>query len=203
MHNRNLSHFAIFLLLVIWLSMLTGCYANKFTPMPPPIPQNTATRIVTKTPIPFLTNTPSLISPTATLTASSTPILPTPTKIIPLDARLEIRQLRLYNTFPKGYQGKGYLVLLQTLVEPSVMQIPIVIDLTTLDRWQVDLPSRLGWVRDGLGFLSPDETWIIHLKNLDVKEPDNLIYEVVSSQGNVQRVITLPWDWFLRQSWLE
>lgn len=179
--------------LFIWLS---GCSAANDVPTIVPIPERIETRLVTEIlPRLVFTSTPTPVSATPTSTATLTPVPSTPTPQIPPEARLQIKQIQWFDTFPNGYQGEGYLVLLQTVENEA-----LVIDLSTTEKWHIALQSYSG--KYELGILSPDEKWIIRLKNLDVEAPEEQVYEVSSAQGETQNVYTLPWDWIPRKSWL-
>jgi hypothetical protein len=196
MHLRRIVFF-------ILLFFLIACSPSRDTQATIIAPVMTATSAVqppthTNTPTDVPTNTPTATStPTATpaQTQTSTPVPPTPTLQIPPEARLQIKQMPLFDTFPDGYQGEGYVVLLQERDDSA-----LVIDLATLEKSQITLQSP--YLKDELGILSPDGEWIIRLKNLDVEEPQDVIYEVLSAEGKLQSVFTLPWDWVLRYTWI-
>lgn len=195
MHIRRIVFF-------ISLFFLIACGPSLDTQdtMTPTVVAADATRTPTPTYIPTQTptNTPKATAtstPTETPTRTSTPVPPTPTPQIPPEARLEIKQIPLFDTFPAGYQGEGYIVLLQRRDDSA-----LVIDLATLEKSQITLQSP--YLKNELGILSPDGEWIIRLKNLDVVEPQDMVYEVLSVQGKLQSVFTLPWDWVLRYTWI-
>lgn len=162
--------------LVIWFS---GCSPANSLLTITPMSQGIKTRLATETLFPIVfTDTPTLVITTPAPTATLTSVPSTPTPKIPPEAKLQIKQMQTFDTFPNGYQREGFIVLLQTVDNSA-----LVIDLDNVDKWRIALQSHRG--KGELGILSPDEKWIIRLKNLDVKAPESRVYEVLSAQGKM------------------
>lgn len=171
---------------------LGGCSATNDLPIVLPEAEGSVTPLAQETDTPLSHATPT---PVPSRTATKTPVPPTPTPSIPPEARLQIREVDLFDTFPEDYQGEGYIV-----IYPFLEDVVYIIDLATLEKTKFVPQSQ--FVRDELGRLSPDEQWLIRLKNLDLKEPEDEVLEVISNQGKVQGTFTLPWEWVLRDTWV-
>lgn len=180
-------------LLLLWLA---GCSILNSQPPTAAIPTGSKTPMVREATRPMgVTDSPKPAAATHTSTASVTPIPSATTTQTPLANNLQIKQLKWYETIPDGYQGDGAIVLYHE-VERQVEFV----DLTHSDKWQIKMQSTRR-IQE-LGILSPDGKWIIRLKNPDVEAPEDKTYEVVSAQGELQTVFTLPWEWSLRDNWV-
>jgi hypothetical protein len=181
-------------LLLIILFSLSGCLSTAGFPASTLAPEETKMNLNiethvdnSETPLPVALTATTTIPPN---TITPTPIMSTPTPAIPAEARLQIRQLQLFTTFPGGYTGKGYVVL-NKLREHS----HIAIDLSTQKTYQIR--------EDKFGILSPDEKWIIHLVNTGDVEPAKWTYELISEQGIVRSVFSVENGWMLRDAWAD
>jgi hypothetical protein len=184
-----MKNFYFIFLLFLSTVLLSGC--SPATQMP----DGGGTKSVTDTQIPVANTETPTVTATITPTASLTPILFTPTPQIPPEARLQIKQMQIFDRFPNDEHGHGYAVLSEWGWD-SVL----VVDLAHSEKWQIALPG--GHQIPEFGILSRDEKWVIRLKNLDVQEPGEEIYEVLSSQGQVKSAFRLPKGWNIRYSWV-
>ena len=173
---------------------LGGCSVANDLPTVLPEAEGTTAPMVQETNTPL---SPATIAhtPVPSRTATATPVPLTPTPSIPPEARLKIQEVNFFDTFPEDYQGQGYIV-----IYPFLEDVVYIINLSTLEKTTIGPQSQ--YVKEEFGILSPDEKWLVRLKNLDVKEPEESVYEVVSSQGNVKGTFTLPWEWVLRSTWV-